>query len=172
MLLINGAALFAALVIIITIVFPAISSIRQANTEVYNIRVYLEKKHERSAKAKDAIIQLEQIRESVIGLDKYIFKAGEELELITVLEDLSNKHDVTQKITSSNLDKITNQKIVMGMNLTGTYHDVFAYLRSLEQAPYFFTINRMVMSSFTDRNKPSSEPMVSLDLEFSLYVAN
>lgn len=172
MLVIIGVGLTLALIIIGAVVIPTVKSIQQSNQEMYDLRVYLEKKRERSSKARSAVKQLEQIRDKVAGLDVYIYKSGEELQLITMLEDLANRHAITQRITNTNLDKVTNQRVTMALNLTGSYQRTLEYLRDMERAPYFISINRMVMTSFVDRSKPGVEPQVSLDLEFSLYVAN
>lgn len=167
-----GVGFLLAGLIIVSILIPTVRSVQQANRQVYELRLYLEKKHYRSVQARSAIKQIEQIKDSMIGLEKYLYKKGDALKLITLLEDLSNRHAVTQKIVSSNLDSPTNVRVAMHLNLTGRYHDILEYLRDLEQSDYFIAINRLYLSSFVDRGQPSAEPQASLDIEFTIYVTN
>lgn len=171
-LTIIGIGVTAALVIVGAVLVPTIRSVQQSNKEVYDLRLYLEQKHDRSINARMAVKQIDTIKESMSGLEKYIFKSGDELQLITLLEDLSNRHEVVQKIKSSNLDAIANQRITMALNLTGTYRSMMNYLQALEQADYFVSLNRLSMTTFADRSKPGANELVSFDVDITLYVAN
>lgn len=171
-LILIGGGFLLALVIIAVVLIPTIRSIQQANRQVYELRLYLEKKYERSVHARAAIKQIEQIKVSMVGLEKYLYHRGDELKLITLLEDLSNRHHVTQKIVASNLDAPSNQRVSMNLNLIGSYRNILEYLQSLEKADYFISVNRLYLSSFVERGNPTADPQTSLDIEFTLYVTN
>ena len=171
-LILIGGGFLMAIAIIALILMRTIRSIHQANRQVYELRLYLEKKHSRSVNARTAIKQVEAIKDSMAGLEKFLYRRGDELRLITLLEDLSNRHHILQKIIASNLDTPSNHRVSMTLNLTGSYLNILEYLQSLEKADYFISINRLHLSSFVDRNKQNADPQTSLDIEFSLYVAN
>lgn len=156
--------------IITAVLLPTITTIREAHQEIYNIRTYLEQKYQRTINLRASLAQLDQIRTSVIGLDRHIYTAGNELTLITLFEGLANKHEVEQKITNTNLDAINDQRITMSLTLTGNYENMFSYLHDLEQTDYFISVNRLNLQAANTRNQPTDASLVRMDLLLTLYV--
>ncbi len=160
-----------AILIFAGVIIPTVSYIKQADEDTNNLRIYLEKKYDRSVNAHESVKQIEKIKNDVATFDEYIYRNGNELKLITLLEDLALRASVTQKIVSSNLDQVTNQRVTITLSLIGTYQNALTYLAHLEQAPYFIAINRLSLTPVTDRTDPSKS-LVNLNLDLSLYAAN
>lgn len=160
-----------AVLIFACVIIPTVSYIKQADQDTNNLRDYLEKKYDRSVNAHESIKQIEKIKIDVASFDDYIYRNGNELKLVTLLEDLALHASVTQKIVSSNLDQVTDQHVTVSLSLTGTYQNTITYLANLEKAPYFITINHLSLSPITDRTDPTKS-LVNLNLDLSLYAAN
>ena len=76
--------------------------------------------------------------------DRYIFHSGNELNLITDLENIAIKNKVAQKIESSNLDNITNNTVVLTLKTSGTYSNVLNFLADLENYNYFLQMKKIL----------------------------
>lgn len=159
-----------ALLIVGGVILPTVSYIKQADRDTYNLRVYLEKKYNRSISAHESVKQIEKIKADVASFDNHIYRGGNELKLITLLEDLALHASVTQKIISTNLDQVIDQHVTISLGITGTYQNTLAYLANLEKTPYFIAVNHLSLSPITDRMEPSKN-MVNLTIDLSLYAA-
>lgn len=165
---IGGVALLT-IIIVGAILVPTTNYIRQADKDTYQLRQYLEKKYERSRSARASSKEIGLIKDEIPKFDQYIFHAGDELQLITLLEDLATRDSVVQKIGTNNLDHITNQHAEISLTLTGSYKNVLTYLADLEKTPYFITITRLSWSAAADQTNPNKS-FVSLSIDLSLYV--
>lgn len=170
-IIISIASFFTlSVVIIFAVIVPTIKYIKELDRETYNLRVTLERKNERVLSLRRASEQIEKIKKEAPPFSDYLFLPGQELKLITTLEALAARDGVVQKITNSNIDNITNQKIKLSINLVGTFEKTINYLNDLEKLPYFINVNKITMSPQTDRLNPQSE-QVSMNLDLSLYVS-
>jgi len=150
--------------IIILVIIPAIQSIKKITTETSNLRLYMEQKYKESLRSKLTKKKLERITEDVKNYDKYLFKNTQALELIQLLENLSSKSKVTQKINNSNLDSITpGKKLNINLTVNGKYTDVLNYLHNLETIDYFVNIE-------TIRLIPNGEGTTA-NLTIGIYVS-
>ena len=164
-----GIGALLIIIIIGTILVPTTNYIRQADKDTFQLRQYLEKKYERSRSARASSKEIGLIKDEIPKFDQYIFHAGDELRLITLLEDIAADDDVTQKIGTNNLDHITNQHAEISLTLTGSYKNVLTYLADLEKLPYFITITHLSWSAAADQTN-SNKSFVSLSIDFTLYV--
>ena len=151
------------------IIYPTFRYIKELDRDTYNLRVTLEKKREQVTNFRFAIHQIEKLKETMPPFADHLFGVGRELQLITTLENLASSHDVTQRINSSNLDNITNQKIQFSLSIVGPYEKALTYLSDLEHLPYFINVSHVGISPLSDRNHPLPNT-VNMNLDFSLYV--
>lgn len=165
-----GSLSLVVLIIIFAIFVPTLSYIKKTADESYKLRLFLENKYEQSLRSRITRKKLEEIKRSATDFNPFLFKAGDELKLITFLENLSAKHSITQTIASSNLDKIGNNRVAtVAINLSGNYHDILKYIAELETSDYFIHIAQMQFSpAFARNGEPTATTNLNLTIE--LYV--
>jgi hypothetical protein len=100
----------------------------------------------------------------------YLFAKGDDLKLITTLESMAVKYGVSQRINSSNLDNITDNKAKISLSISGPYYNTLAYLDGIEHFPYFINLTHLSLSPYTDRSNPNLTDSVIMNLDFNLYV--
>ncbi len=159
------------LIIVGFILVPTIRAIYEADKETYNLRFYLEQRYARSANAKVSVKKIAEIKDQLETFDDHLYSLGNELALITLLEETASKNKLGYKVLSSNLDAITDKKITFSISVSGSYTNVLRYITALEGVPYFISINRLTMSSASDRNRPT-EQLINATIEMSLYAVN
>lgn len=158
------------LVIVFGIFVPTLSYIKKTSDESYKLRLFLEQKYEQSLRSRITRKKLEEIKNSTADFYPFLFKSGDDLKLITFLETLAAKHNVTQTILNSTIDKIGNAKMIsISMNLSGNYNDILRHIAEMEAADYFIYINRMQFTpNYTKNGEPT--PASNLSLTIELYV--
>ena len=168
-----GVTIFTLLFlgIVFGILLPTLLSIRKTSEESYKLRLVLEERYQQSLNSRITRKRLDEIKGAVADFDKFIFKTGDELMLITFLETTSAKHNLTQSINSSNLDKVSkNTTANISLTLTGKYIDILAYIADLEASDYFINILQLELTPvFTRDGQPS--PDVTLNIVTELYVS-
>ena len=152
------------------ILLPTLLNIKKTADESYKLRLLLEQKYEQSLRSRITRKKLEEIKNSMVSFYPFLFKSGDELKLITFLETLSAKHNISQTINNSNLDKLgNNQMASISMNLNGNYNDILKHIAELEASDYFIYINQMQLSPAFARNGETT-PTTNLNLTIELYV--
>lgn len=165
-----GGLSLLVLIIVLGIFVPTLSYIKKTAKQSYELRLYLEKKYEQSLRSRITRKKLEEIKKSTTNFESFLFKTGDDLALITFLENLSTKNNVAQSISSPNLDKIGNNRIVtLSIGLSGDYKNILKYLADLESSNYFIYMTQM---QFTPTYARSGEilPDTKLSLTAELYV--
>ncbi len=152
------------------IIYPTYRYIKQLDLDTYNLRLTLERKNEQATNYRFAIKQIEKIKKEMPDFSVNLFYSGNELNLITTLETLASSQGVTQKINSSNLDNITNQKIQISLSISGPYDKTLSYLNALEHLPYFINVTHLNLTPFSDRTNPGVTDNVNMNLDLNLYV--
>ncbi len=165
-----GALSLVVLALILGVFVPALSYIKKTSDESYKLRVFLEQKYEQSLRSRITKKKLAEIKSSMADFYPFLFKSGDELRLITFLESLSAKHNITQTIGNSSLDKIGATRIAgISMNLNGNYTDILKYLAELEASDYFIYANQLQFTPAYTRNGEIT-PATGLSLTIELYV--
>jgi hypothetical protein len=165
-----GALSALALLIIFGIFVPTLSYIKKTSDDSYKLRVFMEQKYQQSLRSRITRKKLGEIKSSISKFDPFLFKHGDELKLITFLENLSAKHNITQTINNSNLDKVNAGQIAsISMNLSGNYLNILNYIAELETSDYFIYVNRLQLTPAYARN---GEPIstTNLNITIELYV--
>jgi len=161
---------FVSLVIVFTIIWPTIVRIKELDRETYDLRVYLEKRYEKILNQRSSLKKIENIKTEVQAFPEHIFNIGEELQLITILEGVAAKNNVVQRIAGSNVDKITDQRLKISLNISGAYHNVLHYLTDIENLDYFLTVQQLQITAAID--PISHNDTTSMNLDVSMYVVN
>ncbi len=165
-----GVLSLLALLIIFGILIPTLSYIKNTADESYKLRVFLEQKYEQSLHSHITRNKLEEIKNSSANFYPFLFKSGDELKLITFLENLSAKHNITQTINNSTLGTAGGNQIAnISMNLSGNYNDILKHIAELEASDYFIYISQMQFTPAYARNGEVT-PTTNLSLTVELYV--
>lgn len=167
-LLYNSTFAVIILAVLVAIIYPTIKQIKQVRQQALELREYLEKRSNRSSRVHLSLQQIAKIKSEVELFPNYLFKKGEELNLITTLESIAAKNHLTQKIENSNFDNITNNTIDLSLATAGNYANSIAYLNDLEKLKYFINLQRLeLMPSASRANEKNNE--INMRLNLSLY---
>jgi len=157
--------------IILGIILPTVKYIKNLNQETAALKEYLERKYENTANLRSSIKKIEEIKNVVNGYSQYFFEPGDELYLITTLENIANKNKVNQKIENSNLDQPNQEMVKMTLTINGEYERVLKYLADIERIDYFINIEKLQLAAASLKHgevNVSSTP-TNLYLDLSLY---
>lgn len=149
------------------IIWPTVIYIRNLNRDSYELRVYMEKRYESTKNMRFSRQKTEEIKEEVQGFSKFIFRATDQLDLITSLENVAGRHNITQKIANLNMDDKT-KLLNISLTTAGSYNDSWRYLADLEKINYFLQIDKLTFSPVFERTEQSSSTKMLIDLK--LYV--
>ena len=161
---------FLTIAIIIGVFLPALNYIKKTADESYKLRLFMEQKYEQSLRLRVTKKKLGEVKSASADFYSFLFKTGDELKLITLLETLSAKHSIIQSITNSTIDKASNSQIVgISINLGGAYIDVLKYIAELEASNYFIYIKKMhIMPMYSRNGENTRDSHASITIE--LYV--
>jgi Tfp pilus assembly protein PilO len=163
--------LVSALLIIGVVIVPTVRYILELDRQANELRNLLEKKNEQAVHYRSTLKQVEKIKDEAPNFSSYFFVAGDELKLVTTLEELAIHNAVTQRIDSSNIDNITDQRVLISLTVSGDYDKVLTYLSDLEHLPYFITVTRLNLFPIADKlNRAAQSKQVSMSLDVFLYV--
>lgn len=159
------------LAVLFTVIYPTIKQIEQVHKQTYDLRQYLEQKNKNSSRLHLSVQRINEVKKEAASFPNYIFKTGDELILITNLESIATKNNLTQKIESSNFDNITNHTAVLSLTTLGGYLNTIKYLNDLEKLNYFISVQRLELTPATSRGVEISKD-VNMRLNLNLYVNN
>jgi Tfp pilus assembly protein PilO len=161
---------FALLAIFTGMLWPTVVNIRSTIGEILDLRGYIEQKYNQSILSRVTKRKITDIKNDYPDLSRHLFRKGEELKLITYLEEMALKNNLTQTINNSNIDKITDNKVVFSLNLTGDYDNIIKYLVDLESSEYLLNIEQLQLTPIFNRSGQNTED-ANLYLTLGLYVS-
>ncbi|MEK7212872.1 MAG: hypothetical protein AAB678_00340 [Patescibacteria group bacterium] len=164
-----SVAIFALLVVIIAgIIWPTVGYIGKINNDTSDLRIYLEKKYESAKSLKKSVKKIDEVRAGVESFPQHLFHPGDELKLITILENLAAENKINQRVVNSNLDKLTGEAVRVSLIVAGDYQNFWRYLRQFEKLGLFLNIERLYLVPSASRDLKTRQ--VSAEINFSLYV--
>ncbi len=157
--------LISTLLVLFGIMWPTIRYISKVNKETIQLREYLEKKYENTQAVRSSKKMIVEANSIMTEYQKHLFFKGDELKLITMLENLATENNITQKIDSSNLDAIKGDSVNISLSLNGDYENIINYLAALEKKDYFINISMLrIASAYTIQNSNQKATIMNLDL--------
>lgn len=162
--------IFLAVVFIIGLgtIYPTIIRIKTVNHDALDLQVYLEKRYENARQMRNSIKQIKGIQEAVAHYNQYLFFTGDELRLITDLENLANKNQLEQRIENTNFTMDSSRHLNIGLTITGDYQQLLQYLADLESRDYFLNITQLHWTGLPPTASKSNR--AQMRLQISLYV--
>jgi len=152
------------------IILPTLSDIKGMESEIEAQRVDLEKKYIKGQSLKKLAENLKKIEPNMAVFDQVFINQGRALEFITTLEDIANRHSISQKLnlmTEKSIVANSYTKTPLNFIVEGAFIDVMGYLADIENLNYYININSMEIS--TIKGKEESPSRVSVQILANTY---
>lgn len=145
--------------------------ILQQSETLGNTIVKLDTKRLSAENLHDNLNLIKEMDLKVASYDRLFFTQGQELQLITDLENMATKNNVSQKISSPNLDNYANNRIDISVSVAGPYINTLKYMADLEKYRYILAIEKIYLqpNGFAAGPNGTSEFMATLQITLSLY---
>ena len=146
--------------------------IRTTKRDTNELKNYLEERYNNSRRLRLSLRQIGELKTNVGAYEAHLLRAGNELELITLLEKTASEHNVSQKIDSSNLDTASQDALTLSIGVSGTYAQILQYLQALERLPWFLNPEFIQLTPGEASPNSTEEAPASLRLMLSVYVVH
>ncbi|PIT88585.1 MAG: hypothetical protein COU29_02295 [Candidatus Magasanikbacteria bacterium CG10_big_fil_rev_8_21_14_0_10_36_32] len=159
-------------VVVLLIIGIVLLNLKIKNTEkqINEFLLSLENKSCRNEDLRSALAKIRDTQKKVEQYNSFLFKKGNELQLITDLENIALKNNVSQNIINSNLDSASGDSLQMTLDISGTYENALKYLLAVERHPYFLSVENLELYPTGEPTKEMglSSP-VNLRIHINLY---
>jgi len=165
------AALIAANVLLIGGAVLIAGSILKNSEILGGAVVKLDKKRLSTENLRDNLNLIKETDQKVASYDRLFFTQGQELQLITDLENIAAKNNVSQKITSPNLDNYANNRVTITVSATGPYINTLKFMSDLEKYRYLMAIEQINFqpSGYAAGPNGANEFITTMQITLSLY---
>ncbi|HQF57050.1 MAG TPA: hypothetical protein PK831_00915 [Candidatus Magasanikbacteria bacterium] len=176
--------LFLSLIILVIIIFaiciivlyPTIKTIISLGSEITEIQQEVEEKYDLSKKLRRSLQEIDQVEKNTNQYAKAYIKRGDELSIITALENMATENNIDQTINITFIENQPTDKNALAQYYkisfvnNGYFSDQISYLDSLNKLPYYLIIQNINLEK---RNKKSGEiNPLTLTFEARIYVEN
>ena len=152
------------------IVWPVIHSINSLGESIAQTELYLEDQYLRSQRMQRSVRELDDVEAYVTKFKDLTVPPGADLELITGLEALAEAHAIEQSLDIQyHEEKERGQSGYYDVSFLnhGRYINHLAYLRTLEELPYYVQIKSL---SWERRPSPAEDGSVLVTLSFTARI--
>lgn len=119
---------------------------------------------------RDSLAKIKAVSSHIDNFDQFLFPTGEELSLITDLENIALQNKIIYRIISSNLDNYENNRIDIILNVSGPLSNIVKYLSDLETYKYIVSIQKIEFSPTGSLKQENSAQIdANMRLILSLY---
>lgn len=130
------------------IIAPTVKEIQTTSQDIDDLKLFLEKRKNQTTEESMEQNLLNEMEIYMADKEKLLFTKKDALKLVQFLEDTATRDHVSQKITDSNLDKITAGKsLTLNLSVEGDYLSLLDYIRNLETSDYFSNIQNLSLNS-------------------------
>lgn len=172
------------IVLIALIVIPAGHDIIALRNDIQIEREKLEESYAKGLSLRKTKEQLANIQQDVNQINRSILKPGQELFLITALEDIANRKNLEQNISMDDLPSgITKMTALpLQVKLTGRFSDILFYVAEVEQLDFYVNWSSITFKTRDSRRStvptssrapedgtPEEENIISVILEGETY---
>ncbi|MFA5813059.1 MAG: hypothetical protein WC862_00905 [Patescibacteria group bacterium] len=153
--------------IIFLVIIPSVSHIKNLKKDITKTEEFLEEQYQKTRNLQKSVRRFEEILEQTKKFNGIAIAEGEELSVITQLEQLAAQYNIEQ-----NLDVRFNSEPALGAGLRsytfsflnlGLFADQMRYLKSFELLPYYLNIDSL------DWQAKQSEGAVTLRFNATVY---
>jgi len=140
------------------IVLPSLEEINRIKNDIYQERLDLEQKYQRSQSLKKLSANLKSIESKIENIDQVFISQNRELEFITALEQTAEKNQIAQKILLGKAQTAIGdkfyKKIPLQIQAQGNFVDLIQYLQGLETLNYYINIKSIELSGGGGAQRP------------------
>ncbi len=146
--------------VIYIIILPQLDSIDDFGKRIKDHKIYIERQYEAKQSTLKNKQNIELIEKQMDKIDQMFISQNRELEFITTLESLADKYNLQQKISleqtnTGNKDKNKDKskiksdykKVMLNLNLEGSFSNIMNYLIDLEALNYYINISSLDLGS-------------------------
>lgn len=145
--------------------------INTSSREINSTLKTLDRKIITTENLREALALFKQTSEQVEKYNQYFYRPGNEIGLITDLEDIAAKNKIVQNITNNDLDNPVNNRISLSITVSGPLLNLFKYLTDLENYKYFLSVEKISLAPVGTIDAAAGAAMpANLQLNLSLYV--
>ncbi len=161
-----GIIVIAILIVIGLIVWPSITKIYGLRQDISKIENDMEQRYLNSLKLKRTMRELEEIKTQTAKYKQATIKKGDELKIITALENIANTHNIEQNLNASLSEGEKFYQFSLLNN--GTFTNHIKYLQALETLPYYMIIKDVKFEK--RQNTTNGFPTITLMFNGIVYV--
>jgi hypothetical protein len=146
------------------IIWPSIKDIRSLNEVIENQQVELERLYIKGRSIKQTLEEYREVKPTVATLDNIYVKRGDELKLITTLEQVAHDQGVEQDLTqASPTDNRQGNTLQLQLHVVGSLPKLIKYLAALEALDYYLNVNllRLNVNQTTAVSQTAGSPQLS-----------
>ncbi|OGY47672.1 MAG: hypothetical protein A2840_00095 [Candidatus Buchananbacteria bacterium RIFCSPHIGHO2_01_FULL_47_11b] len=152
--------------VVVFIIWPTITDIRQISQSVYLERVDLEKKYLRGQLLRKTIEDFEKIKPERDRLNTIFLLTGDELSFITTLEQIAHNRQLAEH--KIDLQPARSGFFPLRLTLSGTFEQVMGYVSDIESLSQYYIIDNLSVA--TSRIENGTEPAaIRLNLSGKIY---
>ena len=157
--------------LLLFIIIPNINEIRLIKEDIITQKKNYEIKKIQNENIDTIIEKVNYVDSKMDDLDSIFIKKNNELEFITLLENLALKNNISQKIDFTPSENITNEveKIPVKLNVSGSYNSFLSYLSNLETARYYISIENISITGKPSNTEQNSSSVIQANITANTY---
>ncbi len=162
--------LLGDLFVLTFIIHKAVKEIYTLNQAINQERAKLEEKYQKRKSARLTVENFNKIRKELPNLETSVIHAGDELNLVTSLEEAASKNNISQKINLSPREnkKDFGDRINITLNIDGSFQDFLRYLNDIERMKIMLIVDNINISQATREDERQTGKIRAL-LQGHLY---
>lgn len=170
-----AGSLFVLLITLFVTVVPSIKKIMLLNNSIFEERKQLEEIYLKGQSLTAAKEKYTAVKKETTQLDDVFLARGDELKLITALEQVAKNNQVTQNLDIDNKKNDPQTKISISLEIHGMYRNLLNYLQAIEALNLYFNIESGYFANLAtnimvnDNKNISLEPTLTLHLDGYVY---
>lgn len=158
-LILSVLLLTSVFLILFLVIWPTIRDIRKISQTIEMLRADLEKKYLRGQTLKKTIADLNQIKKEMPELESIFLESGQELKLVTTLEQIADRHQLEQNI-ALDIEGEKNDQLIKTIpfqfTVKGKFKDVLRYIADIEQLSWYLNVSDLnIIAQNTGRSSAS-----------------
>lgn len=148
------------LLIAIFILVPSLKEINKLKDNVNIIQQELENKYFKTQRLRRSLQELDKIKKETNEFKMATVEKGEELQIITELENLANKNNIDQTLNVSFSEE--NKAYTFSFLNNGYFEHQINYLNDLQRLPYYVIIE----NTYWEKRQKNTDNNQNVSLRF------
>lgn len=177
-IILSISATVLLLLLAFVVIIPGYQKITSTNAQIYEMRAQLETKYLEAKLIHKSQVKIGEAEKLTQDLEKNFLPKGNELTLITFLENLSEKNTLKQTLTlnpEKKTDKFNYPYLELNITLTGNLGSLMIYIDELKKSNYYIyltDLNFVKGGSLELATQKNIVNPVTLNIKALVYVQN